>query len=124
MESGEKLKRIRNYLKLNQEEFGRQLGITKSSVSRMENGTINLTDQMAKLISKTFNVDYFWLTEGKGEMFVKLPSSMLDSLADRYKLSDKGKIILKAYMEAPEEQQTAIEAFLTDIAERIKKESQ
>lgn len=120
----ERLKNIRKALNLTQGEFAERLGLAQNSIASYESGRRNPNDAIIKLICREFNVDYFWLTEGKGEMFVKLPSSLLDSLADRYKLSDKGKIILKAYMEAPEEQQTAIEAFLTDIAERIKKESQ
>ena len=70
MNTSERIKQLRKALNLTQDAFGNELGITKSSVSRIEAGIINLTDQMAKLICRTFNVDYFWLTEGVGEMFV------------------------------------------------------
>ena len=82
-----------------------------------------MTSQLSKLICKEFNVDYFWLTEGTGEMFTKVPETLLDKLAIQYNLSDKGRIILKTYLNASEEQQDALENFLLTLAENMKKES-
>ena len=68
----QRIKLIRKNLNLNQEEFGLKLGITKSSVSRLESGSINLTDQLAKLICIEFNVNENWLKTGEGQMFNEL----------------------------------------------------
>ncbi len=123
MEISDRVKELRKTLNLSQEAFGNKLGITKASVSRIENGVFNLTSQLSKLICKEFNVDYFWLTEGTGEMFIKVPETLLDKLASQYNLSDKGRIILKTYLNASEEQQDALENFLLTLAENMKKES-
>ena len=61
--------------------------------------------------------------EGTGEMFTKVPETLLDKLASQYNLSDKGRIILKTYLNAPEDQQDALENFLLTLAENMKKES-
>ena len=121
MEISDRVKELRKTLNLSQEAFGNKLGITKASVSRIENGVFNLTSQLSKLICKEFNVDYFWLTEGTGEMFTKVPETLLDKLASQYNLSDKGRIILKTYLNAPEDQQDALENFLLTLAENMKK---
>ena len=56
-------------------------------------------------------------------MFIKVPETLLDKLAIQYNLSDKGRIILKTYLNASEEQQDALENFLLTLAENMKKES-
>ena len=64
-----RLKQVRKQLGLSQQDFGKALGVSNTAISKLENGENNVTDQMAKLICREFNVDYIWLTTGKGEMF-------------------------------------------------------
>lgn len=70
MNQGERVKYIRKEMSLTLEEFGKQLGVTKTAISRIENGERNLTDQMFKSICREFNVNESWLRDGSGEMFV------------------------------------------------------
>lgn len=70
MTQGERVKEIRKSLGFTLEKFGARLGVTKQTVSRIENGVNNVTEQMTKAICREFNVDYGWLTTGAGEMFV------------------------------------------------------
>lgn len=60
---------LRQDLGLSQSQFGERLGITRSTVSRMESGTLIPTKQTLKFICREFNVNYIWLTEGEGDMF-------------------------------------------------------
>ena len=46
MTQGERIKEIRKDLNLTLEKFGEKVGVTKQTVSRIENGINNLTDQM------------------------------------------------------------------------------
>lgn len=71
MTQGERVKKVRKSLNLTLEKFGEKVGVTKQTVSRIENGVNNLTEQMIKSICREFNVDYIWLTTGEGEMFIK-----------------------------------------------------
>ena len=43
---GERLKELRKKLGLTLESFGEKVGVGKSSISRLESGTNNLTEQM------------------------------------------------------------------------------
>lgn len=67
----ERVKEIRKYLGLTQDEFGEKLGIKKSAVSKIEKCENGVTDQMFKSICREFNVNEEWLRDGVGEMFVK-----------------------------------------------------
>ena len=68
MTQGDRVKDVRKTLKLTLEEFGKKVGVTKQTVSRIENGINNLTDQMVKSICREFNVNYDWLMDGEGEI--------------------------------------------------------
>ena len=71
MTQNERVKEIRKSLGLTLEKFGERVGVTKQTMSRIENGVNNLTEQMTKSICREFGVDYIYLTTGEGEMFVE-----------------------------------------------------
>lgn len=62
----ERIKQIRKAKGLSQEEFGKHLMITKASVSRIESGLNNPSEQTIKLICNEFNVNKDWLLTGAG----------------------------------------------------------
>lgn len=70
MTQGERIREVRKALGLTLEKFGERIGIKKNSVSQIENGVNNLTEQMTKAICREFHVDYIWLTSGEGDMFL------------------------------------------------------
>lgn len=65
----ERIKELRKALGLTLEKFGARLGVGKTAINKLESGQNNVTEQMIKSICREFNVDYIWLTTGKGEMF-------------------------------------------------------
>lgn len=110
---------LRKTLDLSMEKFGDKIGITRSSVNSIEKGVNNPSEQTIKLICREFNVDYFWLTEGVGEMFTNFPETILDELVDEYRLDETDKLVLQTYMEAPEDEKKAIKSFLLTLAEKL-----
>ena len=68
----ERLKYLRkDLLKMTLEGFGERLGVTKVTISRLENGINNLTEQMIKSICREYHVSEAWLRAGEGEPFVE-----------------------------------------------------
>lgn len=65
----ERVRELRKALNMTLEVFGAKIGIKKSSLSQIENGVNNLTEQNILLICKEFNVNEEWLRTGEGEMF-------------------------------------------------------
>ena len=81
----ERLKHLRkNVLRLTQSELGNTLGLGKAAVSKMESNTSTITEQNIKLICKEFNVNYDWLVDGKGEIFIDTDRTTIELLADDY----------------------------------------
>lgn len=77
----ERIKIIRTSLELSMEKFGERIGIKKSSVSLLESGKNNPSDQTVKLICTEFNVNEKWLRTGEGEMFFKPNTNDLVAMA-------------------------------------------
>lgn len=122
MGANNRVKELRKMLNLSQESFGKNLGIQKASISRIEKGVNGLTTQLAKLISKTYNVNYLWLTEGKGEMF-EAPGSRLDDLAMQYDLNEIDLYLIKAYLGMSKDERAEFsEAILNKLLTILKKE--
>ena len=82
MTQGERVKAVRKALGLTLDKFGAKLGVGKSSISAIETGVNNLTDQMAKAICREFAVNYAWLTDELGEMFIE-PDMEIMGMIDR-----------------------------------------
>ena len=68
----ERIKTLRKTLNLTLEQFGERVGVTKMTISRIENGKNNVTEQMCKSICREFNIREDWLRNGTAEMFEDL----------------------------------------------------
>ena len=118
-----RIKLIRKTLGISQRDFGKKIGISDTAVSKLESGERNPSEQTLKSICREFNVDYFWLTEGADvDMFMKLPNTLMEKLSERYNLNKKSQMVLKTYLEEPDDEKEAIENFLTTLAENLQKE--
>lgn len=128
MTQGERVKEIRKGLNLTLEKFGERVGVTKQTVSRIENGVNNLTDQMALAICRTFSVNEHWLRTGEGEPYIKGSDDELAELVGRlYK--DRGSMRYKMSLELcrsmekmTDEQLMAFAEFVKRLAEAAKPE--
>lgn len=99
----ERVKELRKTLGLTLDKFGERLGVTKQTVSRIENGINNVTDQMFKSICREFNVREEWLRNGEEPMFNGFPQTVLDELCEQYDLDTLDKQIVDIYISLPKQ---------------------
>lgn len=70
---GERVRHLRKVsLNLTLEKFGERIGITTASLSNIENGKTNPSDQTIRSICREFGVREKWLRTGEGSMYVQL----------------------------------------------------
>lgn len=115
MSQGERVRELRKFLNLTLEKFGKSLGVGKTAISKIENNERKLTEQMILSICREFRVDYFWLTEGKGEMFIETPESIVDEIAEDYDLDDIDKKMLEKYLSLSKEERNVIKSYFKNI---------
>lgn len=121
MTTNDRIKLLRIELGLSQEAFGNKIGMKKSSISTIEKGVNNVTDIVAKSISRAFNVNYFWLTEGTGEMFNEFPETIVDEIVEEFELDETDKILLKTFLELSKEERKVLTNFFQTFAKNQKK---
>ena len=94
----ERLKELRKELKLSQEEMGSRLGVTRGAISRLENGSNNLTPSMVKSICREFNVNEEWLTSGTGSMYIEISRAELAAKIVGAALDTEDEFILNTFI--------------------------
>ena len=121
MTCGERVKDLRKTLNLTLEEFGSKVGVTKQTISRIENGVNNLTDQMLISICREYNVSEEWLRDGTGEMFIPLTRNQVitDFAGDIIKEEDTFKKRLIEALAKLNENEWAV---LEKLAQELTKE--
>lgn len=116
----ERIKIVRKNNKLSQAEFGNRIGITKSSVSLLESGKNQPSEQTINLICKEFEINYLWLTQGIGSMEEQADHSAIDRIdAIMTGSNETAKSILKAFSKLGKDEWTLLAKIIKDISEEI-----
>ena len=68
----ERIKELRKELNLTLEKFGERLGIQKATLSKIENGTVSITERNIAAICREFNVNENWLHTGEGDIHIQI----------------------------------------------------
>lgn len=66
----ERIKVVRNELKLTQEMLASKLGIGKSALSMIETGKAALSERNKNILVQELNINVDWLETGEGDMFI------------------------------------------------------
>lgn len=119
MTNGERVNEVRKSLGLTLEKFGEKLGVTKTTISRIEKGVNNLTDQMAISICREYNVNYDYLMYGEGEMFDDLPQTIVDELCAQYDLNDFDKALVEMYVSLPAGSRERIKEYMEQLVKKV-----
>lgn len=64
-----RIKDIREALKLSQREFGEKLGVSRDVISNLEYDRVQPKELLLRHICELFGVNQNWLETGEGEMF-------------------------------------------------------
>lgn len=121
-----RIKKIRKDNKLSQEDFGKRIGIGKTSVSKLESGENNPSEQTIILICSEFNIDEHWLRTGEGNPYKELtPSEEIENivrnLLDYSKDSEKNPLydmiieMMKDYNELDPDSQAVIRNYCSKV---------
>lgn len=116
-----RLHHLRKLLKLSQEDFGKRLGVTGASISRLEKGERNITERMILSACREYNINETWLRYGKGEMFLPIEDGV--SLLSNASLPIRDLIldIVTSFNELDDNEKKVICDYVSTVAERIAK---
>jgi len=122
MTSNDRLKELRQALKMNQTEFARELCVGQAMVSAIECGKRKLTSRNKRTLRERLHVNEEWLETGEGSMFIENKEiSMDDFLMERgyYDLFSDFEIeFMSKLVQLPKDKQLEV---LEDIIRNRKK---
>lgn len=101
MTVGERIKKVRKDAKLTQKDFSERLGITQSTISKLETDNCNIVEQIIRQIASEFHVSIDWIKTGDGEPYIKSEAEIVKQLEVQYNLSDGQKKLLEMFLELP-----------------------
>ncbi len=115
MSINERFKKIRILKKMNQEQFGNLIGLSKSGISNIEKGIRNVTEKHVKLLCSELNVSENYLRTGVGEPFLKMSQTTMEALQKDFNLNDYDLNLIFAYLQLSTEKRAVIREFFENI---------
>ena len=104
----ERLKELRNALKLTQEEFGNRIKVKRNTIAKYETNKGNPIDTVVFSICREFGVNEKWLRDGEGEMLLTSEGGLVEQIAKAYNLTPLTKAMLEGFLLLPEEDKKSI----------------
>lgn len=109
----ERIKFLRkNELKMTQIEFGKRLGSASSTVVGWEKGDRTPPEATIKLICNEFNVNYNWLVDGIGDVFIEDDESTIEMLKRDYNLRDVEVRLIEEFLKLDENERDVLINYL------------
>lgn len=112
----QRIKEFRKSLHLNQEEFGKRIGLKNSAVSKMEKDGSTVIDQNIRLICTTFGVSERWLREGAGDMLAQTRDDYVRAFAERCHLGETFIQVMKNFLALSEEDRATMFRLIQQVA--------
>ena len=111
-EMAERVKAIRKALGLTQEEFAKEIGVSRANIGNIEYGRVALTDRNISVICRTFNVNENFLRNGSNPIFLETELDLIAEMKKKYRLTETDTAILENFVNlSPAERKLIIETF-------------
>lgn len=125
---GERVRELRKTLGLSGEKFGEKIGLKRNSLSQIETGKNNLSEQSILAICREFNVNEEWLRYGTGEMFkdMTLDEEIISFIGDiQWDASNTfKKRFISAIAKLNDEEWKVLEKIITVCANEVEEKEQ
>ena len=115
----ERINKIRLDLGLSQKSFAERMGISRDVISNIEYGRVpEVKDYVIKSICREYKVNYFWLTDEKGDPYLSPPDILMDDVVEEYKLDETDRIIVEEYVKLDPDTRKAIKQLIKNIIKK------
>ena len=116
--AGERVRLIREHSGLTMADFGSRFGVTRASISNIENGNRGLTNQMASSICKEFGVSEEWLRDGIGGdeiVFERTANDAAAAFAKENGLENIEEVLLREYLLLGDDERKTFRKYLKNV---------
>ncbi len=116
--AGERVRLVREHSGLTMAEFGSKFGVTRASISNIENGNRSLTNQMTSSICKEFGVSEKWLRDGIGGdeiVFERTANDAAAIFAKENGLENIEEVLLREYLQLEDKERETFRKYLKNV---------
>ena len=118
MSIGERIRCIREDLKMTRAAFGESLGVSGDVINNMERDRAEVKEYMLRLLCKVHNVNYFWLVEEKGDMYLSPPEIITNEVAEKYGLDKNDISLIEEYVNLDSDVRKAIKQLIINVVKK------
>lgn len=119
----ERIKKIRRYFDLTQQEFADRLGTTRNNIAGYETGRRSPSVAVVSSICDKFNVNEHWLRTGEGGMFVPAAKDTLGAFIRERNLTSTDRILIEKFVSLSVKARWEVVRFVLDISDALWEES-
>ena len=120
MTIGERIRFFRKEIQeLTQEEFSKRINIGRANVASIEKNRIAVTDRVISDICNAFSLSEQWLRTGEGEMYEETETTLFNSFAKQYDLSEAEQRAARYLLNLTSEERQQILHHIVRLAEAI-----
>ncbi len=113
----QRIRELRVSLGMSQKRFGEKLDVSGSAISRLESGSLPLTNRMSKAICREFHVSESWLAGGEGPMFAQDEEDIASLIARELKgKSDFARHVVLSFARLEDADWDRLERFIDRLA--------
>lgn len=111
----QRILQVRERNGLNQEEFAKRLGLTKSAISGYETGRRSPTEPVIKAICREFFIDEIWLRTGEGAMEQGDPADIFNYIDHEYHCTNFESAFIRSYFSLNDEERISLSNYLFKV---------
>lgn len=115
----ERIKKLRRYFDLTQQEFAERIGTRRNNIAGYETGKRSPSEAVISLICKTFNVSDTWLRTGEGGMFAPEINDTLGTFIRERNLSSTDRILIEKFVSLSVKARLEVVKYVLDIADAL-----
>lgn len=119
MEMSERILAVRKKAGLNQADFGKRIGVTRSAVCNYESGSRSVREQVILAICREFNISEEWLRTDRGGMSVPTPENSLDRLVQEFKLDSLDREIISEFVKLDDKAREAVKLYIKRVSQHL-----
>lgn len=116
----ERIKLLRRFLNLTQQEFADRIGVKRNTIANYETGRNDPIDSVVSLICREFGVNETWLRTGEGEMMDPQADNALENLAREKGLSQAEVILIEKFLNLKPEVRRALVDYAVSVSEALR----
>lgn len=115
---GKRIKEVRDYYGMTQQEFGERIQLARNTITGYEKVGHTPSKRVVTLICSSYGVNEKWLLTGEGKMLVEGTDKLIKLFQQKYNLPPEAISLLEVMVELTPEQMSVVSKFINRLCDK------